>query len=51
MDLYSQFMELFGLLDDEQKRRLIFLASLMAQGGAPQDSDADSADNGADADD
>lgn len=50
MDLYSQFMELFRLLDDEQKRRLIFLASMMAQDAAPQDSDADSADNGADAD-
>lgn len=50
MDLYAQFMELFELLSDEQKRRLVFLASLMAQGGAPQDSDADGADN-SDADD
>lgn len=45
MDLYAQFMELFELLSDEQKRRLVFLASLMAQGGTPQDSDADRPDN------
>lgn len=50
MDLYAQFMELFELLDDAQKRRLLFLASLMAQSddAAPDsDADADSPDKDA----
>lgn len=36
--------ELWPLLDDEQRKRLVFLASLMAQLPPPDESDADTSD-------
>ncbi len=36
--------ELWPLLSDEQKRRLVFVASLMAQYPEPDESDTDTSD-------
>ena len=43
--------ELWPLLDDEQRKRLVFLASLMAQLPPPDESDAESDADTSDTDD
>lgn len=45
MDSYSQFMEIFELLSDDQQKRLLFLAKLMAQGNEAAPDSADNADS------